>query len=304
MTRGRWVAAALAAAVLLVGARMVASAVVEYRWYAAFGDGAAALWRVRAVALGVLRGTAAIAGAAYVYANLLGVVSTVDTVVLPRRVGGLDIVERVPAARLRWACGLVALALGALLALPLDGWTAVDALITRRSLGEIEPYTGDDLAFFVHWLPLENALYAWALLLLVVTGALVLGLYALTPGLRWSGGRPRLSGRVRRHVTLFGAGVLLLLAWGHRLDGYALLTAGSGEAGAFTGVDQLGAMPARFALGVLTALAALVLLRAGWMGQARVAFWTVSAVVVGALLVRALAPALTARLAEDRKSVV
>jgi hypothetical protein len=300
VTRGRWLAAALAAALLLLGARAVAGAVVEYRWFAAFGDGAAALWRARAASLAVLRGLAAAAGAAYVYLNLLGVVSSVDTVVLPRRVGGLDIVERVPAARLRWTCAAVGLALGAALALPLDGWADVDALLTRRALGELEPYTGRDLAFFVHWLPVETALYAWALLTLVVTGALVLGLYALTPGLRWAGGRPRLSGRVRRHLTLFGVGVLLLLAWGHRLDAYALLSAGSGDAGAFTGVDQVGAMPARFALGVFTALAALVVLRAGWMGQARVAFWAVTAVVAGTLLVRGLAPAVTARLADPR----
>jgi hypothetical protein len=229
------------------------------------------------------------------------VVSTVDTVVLPRRVGGLDIVERVPASRLRWACAAAALALGLLLALPLDGWADVDALLTLRGLGELEPYTGRDLSFFVHWLPVENALYAWALLTLVVTGAIVVALYALTPGLRWAGGRPRLSGRVRRHLTLFGVGVLLLLAWGHRLDAYALLSGGgSGADGAFTGADQIGALPARFALAAVTALASLVVLRAGWTGHARPAFWAVSAAVAGALLVRGLAPAVTARVADPR----
>jgi hypothetical protein len=191
VTRGRWVAVALAVALLVVGARTVAAAIVEQRWYAEFGDGRPALWRARAASLAVLRGLAALVGTAYVYANLLGVVSTVDTVVLPRRVGGLDIIERVPGAQLRWICFAVAALLGALLALPLDGWQHVDALVAGRGLGEIEPYTGRDLSFFVHWLPVENAAYAWALLTLVVTGALVLGLYALTPGLRWTGGRPR-----------------------------------------------------------------------------------------------------------------
>jgi hypothetical protein len=255
------------------------------------------VWRARAVSLAVLRGAAALAGFGFVYANLLGVVSTVETVVLPRRVGGLEIAERVPAASLRWVSAAAAAVLGILLALPLDGWTAVDALLTARTFREIEPYTGRDLGFFVHWLPLENALYAWALVTLVVTAALVLALYSLTPGLRWSRGRPRLSGRVRRHLTVFGVGVLLLLAWGHRLDAYALLSAGSGESGMFSAADQVGAMPARFALAAMTALASLVVLRAGWTGQPRVAFWAVTVVVAGALLVRTLAPAVTARLA-------
>lgn len=300
MTRGRWLAFAALVAAVLIGARLLASAVVEYRWFAAFGAGAADVWRAQMVALLVLRGTAAALGAAFVYANLLGVVSTVETVVLPRRVGGLEIAERVPAASLRWVSAASAVVLGLLLALPLDGWTAVDALLTGRTFGEIEPYTGRDLAFFVHWLPVENAVYAWALLTLVVTAALVLVLYSLTPGLRWARGRPRLSGRVRRHLTLFGVGVLLLLAWGHRLDAYALLSAGSGEAGAFTGVDQLGAMPARFVLAAFTALASLVVLRAGWAGQPRVAFWAVTAVVGGALVIRTLTPLVTTRAADAR----
>jgi hypothetical protein len=59
-------------------------------------------------------------------------------------------------------------------------------------------------------------------------------------------------------------------------------------------------MPARFALGVLTALAAVVVLRAGWVGQARLAFYAVTAVVAGALLVRVGAAGVTARVADPR----
>jgi hypothetical protein len=270
--------------------------VVEYRWFLALGDGAVAVWRARLAALVALRGGAALLGAAFVYANLLGVVSSVETVVLPRRVGGLDFAERVPATRLRWTAAAVAPLMGLALAWPLDDWTSVDALAAGRTLGEIEPYTGHDLAFFVYWLPLENALYTWALLTLVATGALVGVLYALTPGLRWAGGRPRVSARVRRHLTVFGGGVLLLLAWGHRLDAYALLSAGSGPGGAFVGADHLGALPARLSLAVITALAAVVVLRAGWANQRRLALWTVTGVVFAALVVRAAAAPVATRL--------
>lgn len=271
---------------------------MEYRWFLALGEGAVSVWRARLAGLGVLRGGATVLGAAFVYVNLLAVVSTVDTVVLPRRVGGLDFAERVPAARLRWTAAAVAPLLGLVLAWPLDNWAAVDALVTGRSFGELEPYTGYDLAFFVHWLPLENALYTWALLTLVVTAALVVALYALTPGLRWAAGRPRVSARVRRHLTVFGAGILLLLAWGHRLDAYGLLTSGSGELGAFTAIDDLAAMPARFVLAVGTTLAAIVLLRAGWMNQRRLAFWTVAAVVATSLVTRAVVGPVAARLVD------
>jgi uncharacterized membrane protein (UPF0182 family) len=147
----------------------------------------------------------------------------------------------------------------------------------------------------VHWLPLEHALYAWALFALLAIGSLVLACYALTPGLRVARGRVRLSGHVRRHVTLLGVGLLLLLAWGHRLDAFSLLTDGSGEAGMFTLADHRVGLPLRFGLGVITALAGLVVLRAGWAGQPRLAFWVVTVVLVGTFVARALAPALYVR---------
>jgi uncharacterized membrane protein (UPF0182 family) len=295
VTRGRWVALALALAALLLLGRTVAELVVERRWYAAFGPGALEVWRARESALWLLRGTCAVVAAAVCFANLAGVVSSVENVVLPRRVGGLEIGETVEGRRLLWGAAAISVAVGSLLSLPLDAWEPVVALSSPAGFGEIEPYTSHDLAYHVHWLPLEHALYAWALFSLLAIGALVLACYALTPGLRVSRGRVRLSGHVRRHVTVLGVGLLLLLAWGHRLDAFALLTSGSGDAGMFTLTDHRVGLPLRFGLGVATALAALVVLRAGWAGQPRLAFWVVTVILVGTFVARWLGPALYVR---------
>jgi hypothetical protein len=154
----------------------------------------------------------------------------------------------------------------------------------------------------VHWLPLEHALYTWALFVLLAVGALVLACYALTPGLRVVRGRVRLSNHVRRHVTVLGVGLLLLLAWGHRLDAYSLLVAGSGEAGTFTLADHRAGLPVRFALGVATGLASLAVLRAGWAGQPRLAFWVVTGVLGVTLVSRWMAPMVLTQMTrpEDR----
>ena len=291
MTRGRWVALALGLAALLLLGRTIAELVVERRWYAAFGPGALEVWRARESALWLLRGTCAVVAAAVCFANLAGVVSSVENVVLPRRLGGVEIGETVEGRRLLWGAAAISIAVGSLLSLPLDAWEPVVALSSPAGFGEIEPYTSHDLAYHVHWLPLEHALYAWALFSLLAIGALVLACYALTPGLRVARGRVRLSGHVRRHVTVLGVGLLLLLAWGHRLDAFALLTAGSGEAGMFTLADHRVGLPLRFGLGVVTALAALVVLRAGWAGQPRLAFWVVTVILVGTFVARWLGPA-------------
>ena len=302
MTRRRLLVLALAVGALLLLGRAAAEAVVDRRWYAAFGAGALDVWRAREFGLWLLRGTCATVAALVCFANLYGVVSSVERFVLPRRLGDLEIGETVPGRRLLWAAGALSVAVGALLALPLDAWQSVIALRAEPSFGEIEPFTGHDLSYHVHWLPLEHALYTWALFVLLAVGALVLACYALTPGLRVVRGRVRLSNHVRRHVTVLGVGLLLLLAWGHRLDAYSLLVAGSGEAGTFTLADHRAGLPVRFALGVATGLASLAVLRAGWAGQPRLAFWVVTGVLGVTLVSRWMAPMVLTQMTrpEDR----
>ncbi len=304
MTRGRWLAVALAAAAALLLARAFADAFVEYRWFAAFGAGALDVWRARAIDLTLLRVAATLVAGAFLYLNLLGVASTIDAVAVSRRLGGIEIAETVPAGRLRGLFAAASVLFGIAMALPITDWVGADALLTGRTFGEIEPYTGRDLAFFVYWLPFENGLYAWALVVVAfVTGA-VIALYALTPGLRWARGRIRATVRVRRHLALFGVATLLLLAWGHRLDAYALLVSGSGANGAFVGIDALALLPTRFALAIISALAAVVVLRAGWSGHARLAFWAVTGVVVATILGRSLAgPLATSLLAPSQIAI-
>ena len=296
MTRGRWIVLAVAVASLLLLGRAFAELVVEQRWYEAFGPGAQDLWGARMAGLWLLRGSCALIAATLCFASLWGVVSSVDKIVLPRRLGDLEIGETVPGLRLLWGAAAVSLVVGALLSLPLDDWMSVIALGAGATFGEIDPYTEHDLAYHVHWLPLENSLYAWALLVLLSVAAITLASYALTPGLRMVRGRVRLSGHVRRHVTVLGVALLLLLAWGHRLDAFSLLVAGSGDAGAFTVADHRVGIPLRFGLAVMTALSSLVVLRAGWAGQPRLAFWVVTGVLSVTFVSRWLAPAIAMRM--------
>ena len=301
MTRRRWVWLALAAALVLLAGRAIAEAVVERRWLTTLGPGGAQVWRARTESLLLLRGACAAVGALAAFANLAAVAASVRAVVLSRRLGGLEIGETVSGTRLLGVAALASLAIGLLLTMPADAWMLVELVRYGRPFGDVEPHLGHDVGFHVYWLPFENAAYVWSLLVLVTCAAVVVVLYALTPGLRWERGRVRMSAHVRRHATALGAALLLLLAWGHRLDAYALLTDGSGVAGAFTYLDATTGIPARFGLAVFTAVCAAVVLRAGWVGQLRLAFWTVTLVVVASFTARAAAQLIAARLvAPDR----
>src|SRR4051812_19591657 len=108
MTARRWLAVLAAVAVILLGGRLVASMYVDYRWYAALGQGALSVWRARVTDLAALRLGLSLAGAAFLFANLYGVSSSIDSLVLPRRLGDLEIGEKVPGRQLLWGAGALA----------------------------------------------------------------------------------------------------------------------------------------------------------------------------------------------------
>ena len=104
------------------------------------------------------------------------------------------------------------------------------------------------------------------------------------------------SAYVRRHFTMLGGVLLLVLAWSYRLGMYRLLAEGSGPGGAFTSVDHRVTVPATLVLALRHALRrASSCCWAGWSGQMRLAFFAVSAVLLLSLVARTVAPLVARR---------
>ena len=297
MTSRRWLVLALlgAAAALLVG-RAVATLYADYLWFSALG--ATDVWRVRTITLLLLRGLSAVAGGLFVFANLLAVRHSVVSVVLPRRVANLEIGQEVPGRYLLLAVVALSVLFGALLTIPQGDWATAALVAYGRRFGFSEPYFQYDIGFFVYWLPFETSLFLWALLAVLLVGAVVVFLYALTPSLRWERGSLYVSAYVRRHLAVLAALLLVMLAWSYRLDAFQVLVDGSGPDGAFTYVDHRVTIPASLVMQVLALGAALVTLLSGWGGFPRVAVGTVVAMVLLSLGLRELAPIVVRRVAE------
>ncbi len=294
MNRRRWVigGALLVAALLLVG-RVVAGWYVDYLWYDSLG--ASAVWRARAIDLLILRGAAFVVASLFVFCNLYAVRNSVVSLVLPRRVGNLEIGEEVPGRYLTGVVIALSLTLGFLLAIPHSDWASVDLIRHGEAFRESDPYFQFDIAFWVYWLPLETELHLWSLVALLAVALVVVVLYALTPSLRWEGGRLRVTSYVRRHFFALGATLLVLLGWSYRLDAYRLLLEGSGALGTFNALDHRVGIPASLVLALGTVAAAMLLLWSGWVGQLRMAFATVSVVLLFALGLRQLLPPVAER---------
>lgn len=302
MTPRRWLFLALAgAALLLLAGRMVASIYVDYLWYASMD--ALPVWRARMTTTVATRLMAGVLASVFVFVNLYAVRHSVVSLVLPRRVGNLEIGEEVPGRYLVMVVAALSVLLGVLLSIDQGEWTNLYLAIGGIPFGESDPYFHHDIAFFVYWLPLERSLYVWALISTLLVAAVVVFFYALTPSLRWERGLLHVSTYVRRHLSVLGVLLLLLLAWSYRLGRYDLLFEGSGPDRAFTYADHRVSVPANLWLSVFTLSAAVLVGWAGWMGRIRAAFGAVTAVLVLSLLLRHLAPPLARRFAEQTDPV-
>jgi uncharacterized membrane protein (UPF0182 family) len=285
------------AAILLLAARALAQVYVEYEWFEAAG--AVDVWRARAGATVAMRLLSGVAAGLFVFANLYAVRYSVVSLVLPRRVANLEIGEQVPSRYLMVAVVVISMLMGGVLSLPQDDWTTFAAARSNVPFGEPDPYFNSDLGFFVYWLPFERELYFWTLIGVLITTALVLFLYALTPSLRWDRGRLYVSGYVRRHLTVLAGVVLLVIAWSFRLDMYALLINGSGPDGAFGYVDHKVLIPGNLILAIATTGAALIVVWAGWTNQGRLAGSAILGVIALTLITREVAPFIGERVADE-----
>ncbi len=295
MTPRRWLAAgAIGLAVLLLAGRAFAGLYVEHEWFATLG--ALPMWRARMLNTVLLKGGSFAVAFAFAFLNLWGVRRSVVQLVLPRRIGNLEIGEQVPGRLLLAVCVGLAVLLAALLAWIQEDWLALANARYADAFEQNEGRFNIDYGFWVTWLPFEQGLYAWCVAVLLVTGAAVIFLYAMTPSLRWERGVLRVSTWVRRHLTVLAAVVMVLLAWSYRLDAYGLAVHGSGEDGAYVSLDQQWTVPATLGLALASLSAAGVVLWAGWMRQLRVAVGTILTLLILSLIVRWAGPAIGPRL--------
>ena len=276
------------AAVLLILGRSAAGVYSDYLWYDALGAGA--LWKMRMGAIATIRVGSAVAAGLFAFLNLYAVRQSVVQLVFPRRVGNIEISEEVSGRYLMGAAVALSAVLGILLAMPHTDWATLELARFGRTFGQQDPYVGQDLSFFVYWLPLESTLWTWALLCVVVVSLTVILLYALTPSLKWQRGGIYASMYVRRHFTILAGVVLLMLAWSFRLEMYSLLIDGSGVEGTFNFVDYKYGITGNLLLAVLSLGAGLIVMWAGSAGQFRLAAISILGVVIVSLIAREVVP--------------
>ena len=278
MRKRRLAIAIAVGAILLLLGRAFVFLYTDYVWYHALGG--AALWREKAVDQVTLLSGGVTIAFLFAYGNLSAVRHSIISLVLPRRIANVEFGEAVPIRSLDAAALGMAAVVAVATTAALPSWESVAMMRAGARFGESDPYHQLDLAFYTSWLPLETALHSWLIVVVATVTVVVVGLYALTPSLRWSDGGLRVSGYVRRHLGVLGGVLLLLIAWRFRLESYELLSNGSGPAGAFTATDNRFVLPWYVGLVIITVAAAAVVAWSTWTGQLTIAFAILSLVLV------------------------
>jgi uncharacterized membrane protein (UPF0182 family) len=291
--------AACAAVALIIG-RIAAGLYVRYEWYDALGF--RDIWLTRLGNELWLRAITAAGGTLFAALNLYAVRLSIASVVLPRRMGDLEIGEELPARYLNAGVAILAAIIGLLLALiPDHSWTRLVLARHGVPFGETEAYFEHDLGFFVYWLPFEVDCYVRALWALAVVTAVVIVLYFFfTPGLKYEKAKLSMSQHVRRHVAVLALCAFAALAWSYRLDMYGTLTAGNGPLDAFSYADKYAIIPINLVLSFVTLAFGCAVAFAMWRDQRRTALVLVTCVLLIPFAALKAGPWLAERFSSER----
>ncbi len=302
MSRRRLLIGVVIAAALLVGGRALSTLYADYTWYGAMG--ATPLWNERAGNLLLIYGIGSVIAVFVAFVNLSALGRSIGILTLPRRLANVEFGEAVPRKYLDRFAFLLSVGIAAAVTPALPSWTSLALARLPVSFRESDPYFQQDLAFYTTWLPFEKSVYSWAMLLIVGVSLVVVVLYSLTPGLRWERAGIRMSARVRRHLSVLAAMLLLITMWSYRLKSYELMIRGGGEGGVFSYVDHQWLLPGLLLLWIATAAVAITVLLSGWTGQLRTSFIAVTVIVVLSVSIQEIVPIVVRRFTPKEAQMV
>jgi uncharacterized membrane protein (UPF0182 family) len=301
-TRRRLLVGVVIAAAVLVGGRVASALFADYTWYQSLG--VSPLWSERAGDLLLIYGIGWVMAVLLAFLNLSALGRSIGVLTLPRRLANVEFGEAVPRKYIDRFAFVLSIAIAAAATPALPDWTSLALARLGVTFRETDPYFRHDLGFYTTWLPFEKAVYTWTMLLVVGISILIVVLYSLTPGLRWERAGLRMSARVRRHLSVLAALLLLITVWSYRLQSYDLLIHGSGKGDLFSYVDHQWLLPGLLLLSIATAAGAITVLLSGWTGQLRTSFVAVTVIVVLAVTVQEIIPLLVRRFTSRDTQIV
>ena len=164
-------------------------------------------------------------------------------------------------------------------------WSTILGFLNATSFGVADPQFNRDVAFYVFTLPIHHFVQGWLLGSVIVTALMSAGMYFVHFSLR--GAVFALTAPVRIHLSVLGALLLLVFAYGYWIDIFDLTYSTRGAVVGATYADVHAQLPAlRVLIAVVVAGAVILLANAFWVRGIRLlvgvgALWIAAAFLVG-----------------------
>lgn len=184
---------------------------------------------------------------------------------------------------------VIALVTAAIAGLNATGqWNAYLLFSHSQPYHVTDPLFHKDLSFYIFTLPFFSFVVTWTLVSLFVILIVTTGFHYLNGGIRATRVSPRVSPRVKAHLSVIGAGIALMKAAGYVIAKWELVNSTNGYAQGAGYTDVHARMPAMTILFYLSLAAAVILLAnvrsRGWsLPAVAVGLWVFVALVIGVL---------------------
>ena len=172
---------------------------------------------------------------------------------------GVDSLRGTLVPFLRWLRLGVVGVLGLLVGLHGAGqWRTYMLWRNQVPFGDTDAQFGRDIGFYVFSLPLRRAVFGWLLFTLLVTTLLVVAEHWLLGGIQPAAKGNRVAPHVRAHLSLLLGCIVLVKAWGYRLDQFSLVFSPRGVVTGASYTDVHAQLPALRLLMVVAPVCALL----------------------------------------------
>ncbi|MGA7834108.1 MAG: UPF0182 family protein, partial [Acidimicrobiales bacterium] len=183
----------------------------------------------------------------------------------------------------------IALLMGLIAGLNATGqWQNYILFTHYQSFHKVDPLFHKDLGFYIFTLPFVSFVITWFLVVLIIAIIVTTGFHFLNGGIRTTRATPRVSPRVKAHLSVIGAAIALMKAAGYLVAKWELANSTNGIVQGATYTDIHARMPALTILFWLSLAAAAILLynvrSRGWsLPAVAVGLWAFVALVIGVL---------------------
>ena len=183
----------------------------------------------------------------------------------------------------------IAIVMGLIAGLNASGqWQKYLLFSHAQTFGLTDPVFHKDYGFYVFTLPFVSYVITWFLVIFILALIVTAGFHFLNGGIRTTRATPRVSPRVKAHLSVIGAAIALMKAAGYLVAKWELVNSSNGFAQGASYTDIHARLPALTILFYLSLAASAILLynvrSRGWsLPVVAVGLWAFVALVIGVL---------------------